>query len=571
MKASDLFLRCLEEEGVELIFGVPGEENADLMMSLLDSPIRFIICRHEQGAAFMADLYGRLTGKPGVCLGTLGPGATNLVTGVANAHFDRSPVIAITGQGATTRLHKESHQAMDVVGLFAPITKWATTTRRASAIPEVVRKAVKVATTEKPGATHVELPEDVAKEMCDQTPIPAKGRKLRRPAPDHKAVGTAIQILRDAKNPIVIAGNGCVRKRASTQLQRFVDRTGAMVTHTFMGKGAISDRDPHSLFVCGLGSQDYINQAFERADVVVAIGYDLIEWPPARWNPKQDKRIIHIDFEPAEIDNHYRAEVEVVCDIAGALWEINEQIGESVTYECPELHHLRDHMVYELGLDVCGCETERDLGDEAADFKDARDAVVSDRFPMTPQRILCDLRRFMNDEDILISDVGAHKMWIARHYPAFAPNTVIISNGFCSMAIALPGAISAKMVHPDRRVVGLCGDGGFMMNIQELATAVQYQVPSITLVWEDHGYGLIAWKQRTQFGRTSHVDFENPDLVELSRSFGAFARRVESADDFVPAMEEAAGQTTRPSVVVVPVDYSENSKLTERLGKLLAH
>ena len=285
-----------------------------------------------------------------------------------------------------------------------------------------------------------------------------------------------------------------------------------------------------------------------------------------------DDNIIHVDFEPAEVDNHYRAEVEVVCDIAAALWEINEQIGDSISYESPEFEHLRKHMVYELGLDLCGCaDGEPDLHEEAGKLREAREVVTTDRFPMTPQRILCDLRRFMDDTDILISDVGAHKMWIARHYPAFSPNTVIISNGFCSMAIALPGAIGAKMVHPDCKVVGLCGDGGFLMNVQELATAVQYEVPSITLVWEDHEYGLIAWKQEVQFGRTSHTSFRNPDLVALSRSFGAFARRVESAEDFLVAMEEAAAETKRPSVVVVPVDYSENVKLTDRLGKLLAH
>jgi acetolactate synthase-1/2/3 large subunit len=568
VKASDLFLRCLEEEGVTHIFGVPGEENADLMMSLLDSPIEFVICRHEQGAAFMADLVGRLTGKPGVCLGTLGPGATNLVTGVANAHFDRSPVLAITGQGATTRLHKESHQAMDVVGMFKPITKWATSIQRAANIPEVVRKASRLTQLEKPGATHVELPEDVAKEETDELPIPAKGKRFRRAAPDHKEIAKAIQLLRNAKRPIVLAGNGCVRKRASKQLQRLVDETGVMVVHTFMGKGVISDGDPHSLFVAGLGSDDHINLAFEKADVVLAIGYDLIEWPPHRWNPDQDKTIIHIDFEPAEVDNHYRTEAEVVCDVAGALWEINEQLGDSLRFDVPEFCDVRQLMIHDLGWgEYADGEVDRDN----AAFVEATEAAGSEAFPMKPQRILKDLRLFMDREDILISDVGAHKMWIARYFPAALPGTVIISNGFCSMGIALPGAIGAKLVRPDLKVVGLCGDGGFLMNIQELATAVQYEIPSITLVWEDHGYGLIAWKQEDQFGKTSHVEFRNPDLVALAGSFGAFARRVESAEDFLPAMEEAAGQTNRPSVVVVPVDYSENMKLTRRLGQLLAH
>jgi len=565
MKASDLFVRCLEEEGVQYVFGVPGEENADIMMSLLGSKIRFVVCRHEQGAAFMADLSGRLTGLPGVCLGTLGPGATNLVTGVANAHFDHSPLLAITGQGATTRLHKESHQNMDVVGMFKPVTKWAATIQRADNIAEVVRKAMRLARFEKPGATHVELPEDVAKEETNQRPIPTDGRTFRRPAPDHKALARAIEVLRAAKRPLVLAGNGCVRKRASHQLRRFVDATGIMVVHTFMGKGVLSDRDPRSLFVAGLGTDDHISAALEHADVVMAVGYDLIEWFPNRWNPKQDKTIIHIDFEPAEVDNHYRAEVEIVCDIAAALWELNDLIGSSVRFDVPEFARVRQLMAYELGWDV-GAPDE-----ELRRLDGAREAASSDACPMKPQRILRDLRAFLADEDILISDVGAHKMWVARCYPAYVPNTVIISNGFCSMGIAVPGAIGAKMVCPDRTVVGLAGDGGFLMNVQELATAVQYRVPAIFLVWEDGTYGLIAWKQEIQYGRTSHVAFENPDFVALARSFGAFATRVERGADLTEALREAKAQNDRPSVIVVPVDYSENVKLTKRLGQLVAH
>ena len=571
MKASDLFLRCLEEEGVELIFGVPGEENADIMMSLLDSSIRFITCRHEQGAAFMADLYGRLTGKPGVCLSTLGPGATNLVTGVANAHFDSSPVVAITGQGATTRLHKESHQTMDAVELFGPITKWTTMVQQPSTIPEVIRKAFRLARLEKPGATHIDLPEDIAKMPCEEQPIPVEGRRLRRPAPDPTALARAVEILREAKRPILLAGNGCIRKRASKQLQRLVDQTGIAVVHTFMGKGAISDRDPHSLFVAGLGSKDYINEAFEEADVVLAVGYDMIEWAPQRWNPKRDKRIVHIDFEPAEVDNHYRTEIEVVCDVAATLWGINEALGDSLTYDGSEFRHLRDHLLFELGWELPAATEQAILGEGEEGIREARAAITENRFPMTPQRILHDLRGFLGDDDILISDVGAHKMWVARHFPAFMPNTVIISNGFCSMGIALPGAIAAKLIHPDRKVVGLCGDGGFLMNIQELATAVQYEVPSITLVWDDGGYGLMGWKQEAQYGQTSHVTLKNPDLAAVASSFGAFGRRVKSAEDLLPALREAAEEEKRPSVVVVPVDYSENMALTRRLGQVIAH
>ena len=297
MKASQLFLRCLEAEGVEFIFGIPGEENADVMMSLLDSPIRFIICRHEQGAAFMADLYGRMTGNPGVCLGTLGPGATNLATGVANANMDNSPVVVITGQGATTRLHKESHQIMNAVEMFQPMTKWAASIYDERNIPEVVRKAFKVARAEKPGAVHVELPEDIAKNEVDERPIVA-GLKVRRPIADDKTILGALDLIAGARTPVVLAGNGCVRTRVSVQLLRFIEATGIYVAMTFMGKGAISDRHPQSLYAAGLGARDHVSQAFEEADLVIAVGYDLVEWHPSRWNRGVDKKILHLDFRP---------------------------------------------------------------------------------------------------------------------------------------------------------------------------------------------------------------------------------------------------------------------------------
>jgi len=506
MKASDLLLKCLAEEGVEVMFGVPGEENDDLMISLLDSPIRFILTRHEQGAAFMANVYGRLTGRPGVCLGTLGPGATNLTTGVGNAHFDRSPLVVITGQASTRRLHKESHQAMDVVDMFRPITKWTTTVRQAENIPEVVGKAFKLAAMEKPGACHIELPEDVAASKTAALTAPYCRSEFRRPAPDHKALDRVMAILADAKRPIILAGNGCVRRRASRQLRRLAEATGIMVAHTFMGKGALDDRHPSSLLTAGLGSRDHVTEAFELADVVLAIGYDMIEWPADHWNPNRDKRIVHIDFAPAEIDNHYQCDVEVVADIAATLREINQRLDGALHFEEPLYRHLRDHILCEIGLGDLASTSHDDLDREAVA------AVTSDAFPFKPQRIVADLRRLLGEEDILISDVGAHKMWVARHYAAFRPNTCLISNGFCSMGIALPGAIAAKMTLPERRVVGLCGDGGFLMNLQDLATAVQYEVPAVIVVWEDGGYGLIEWKQQNRFGRTSHVRFTNPDL-----------------------------------------------------------
>ena len=549
MKASDLFLKCLEAEGVRYIFGVPGEENADVMISLLDSDIEFVICRHEQGAAFMADLYGRMTGEPGVCLGTLGPGATNLMTGVANADMDNSPLVVITGQGATTRLHKDSHQAMDVVRMFEPVTKWSQTIWDAENITEVTRKAFKIARAEHPGATHIELPEDVAKVDIDDEPI-IPGMKVRRPAAEEKAVARAMEVLAGAERPIILAGHGCIRTRVSTQLNRMVDETGMYATTTFMGKGAISDRHPQSLFAAGLGARDHVIDAFEDADCVIAIGYDFTEWHPEKWNVGPHKQIIHIDFQPSEVDAHYRPEVEVVGDLANALWQMNEAITD-------------DHR--DMGWD----RLERMR--RTLEFEILEEFSLDGGFPVKPQRALHDIRAELADDDILISDVGAHKMWTARHYPTYEPNTCIISNGFCSMGIALPGAIGAKLVHPDKKVVGLMGDGGFMMNIQELDTAFQYEIAPTYVVWDDSSYGLIAWKQEAHFGRTSHTTMRHNDLVAVAKGFGAHAVRIESADEFRPALKEAFAITDRPSVVVVPIDYSENMKLTKRLGQLLPH
>jgi len=547
MKVSDLFLRCLEAEGVEYIFGIPGEENGDVMISLLDSPIEFILCHHEQGAAFMADLYGRMTGRPGVCLSTLGPGATNLLTGVATANMDSSPVVAIAGQAATTRLHKESHQAMDIVSMFRPVTKWAWSIRNEHNVAEVVRKAFKVAATERPGATLIELPEDIAKKEVDDEPI-APGQAVRRPMPDNETIEAALSLIAGAQRPVLLIGNGCAREHVTEHINRFVDQTGIYAAMTFMAKGVVSDRHPQSLYTAGLGMRDHISSIFDDADLVIAVGYGMVEWHPSRWNPGGDKQILHIDFNTAEVDGHYRPAVECVGDIGECLWELNERLTDK---------HRKDVAAHAEAREALTAELTESMADDEG-------------FPMKPQRILHDLRLELGDDDILISDVGAHKMWIARHYPTYAPNTCIISNGFCSMAIALPGSIGAKIVHPDRRVVGLQGDGGFLMNVQELATAAQYHVPVVELIWEDSEYGLIRWKQMTEFQRTSHVSFVNPDLVKLAESFGAHAERVETPEGLRPALRRAFAHEEGPSVIVVPVDYSENMKLTERLGGIIA-
>jgi acetolactate synthase-1/2/3 large subunit len=552
MRASDLFVKCLEAEGVQYVFGVPGEENADLLMSMRESSVKFVPTHHESGGAFMADVYGRLTGQAGVCLSTLGPGAANLVTGVANANMDNSPVVAITGQGATTRLHKESHQAMNVNDMFAPLTKWTTSLRDESTIPEVIRKAFKLAVAEKPGATHVELPEDIAKHEVESAPI-VPPEKVRRPIPDEKSIEAALDLIARAERPVLLVGQGCVRTRVSRQLQRFVEETGIYAGMTFMGKGALSDRHERSLYAVGLGSRDYVTEVFEAADLVIAVGYDMVEWPPGRWNIGRTKRLLHIDFDPAEVDTSYRPTVEIVGDVAATLWAINEGLTDA--HRFPDFDgHARARRNLTEEINDAGAAAERETGD----------------FPMKPQRILADLRAEMDDEDVLISDVGAHKMWIARHYPTYAPNTCIISNGFCSMGIAVPGSVSASLVAGDRRIVAISGDGGFLMHGAELATATRLGVAPVNLVWEDNDYGLISWKQEVEFGRHFGTEFKTPDLVKISEGLGCHARRLGAADELRPALKEAFDRRDKPSVIVVPVDYSENVKLTKRLGQLIA-
>ena len=548
MKASDLFVKCLEAEGVERIFGVPGEENADLMISLLDSDIEFVLCRHEQAVAFMADTYGRLTGKAGVCLATLGPGATNLVTGLADANMDRSPVVAIIGQGSTRRLHKESHQNMDAIGMMKPISKWAHSVYTAQSIPEIVRKGFKIAESEKPGVSVIELPEDIAKQDTDEAPmIPIP---TRRPAADHKAVSRAVDLITNAKSPVILAGNGSVRKRAAAQLRRLARKTGIPVVNTFMGKGAVPMDDPHSLFTMGLQGRDHVIKAFSDSDVVITVGYDLVEYSPEAWNSERNHKIVHIDFEPAEIDQFYPVSVDVVSDLADGLWQINEEINR---------RHGEILPLFDIGQ---WAELRQTIVDDLAAEKD------DDSFPMKPQRILNDVRAFMGDNDILLSDVGAHKMWIARYYQCQEANTCLISDGFCTMGFAMPGALGAKMAFPDRKIMSISGDAGFLMNVQDLETAARLGLNTVNMVWLDGEYGLIKWKQQNHFdGKHSDLKFNNPDFELLAQAFGIWGKVLDGPGQVTAALEEAFAQD-KPAIIAVPVDYSENQKLTKRLGDI---
>lgn len=546
MKAAELFVKCLEAEGVKRIFGLPGEENAHFMMALQDSPIEFVLTRHEQGAAFMAEVFGRLTGKAGVCLGTLGPGAANLVTGVADGNMDRSPMVVITGQADSKRQHKESHQNMDVVAMFEPITKWATPVNHPDAIPEIVRKAFKLAETEKPGACHIELAEDIAQLEASGKPQPS--RRLRRPVADDKITDRAFEAIRSAKRPIILAGNGTIRKRASAQLARFAEQTGIGVVSTFMAKGCVSRHAPYCLFTIGLQAKDVVACAIDASDLIITVGYDMVEYHPRLWNVEGDKKIVHIDFLPAEIDDHYYVDVEMVGDIAHSLWALNERVAAvgGLKFDNAQHANVREQML--------------------ADFAEYKDDDTTGK--IRPQKVLWDVREVMGSSDILLSDVGAHKMWIARYYQCDEPNTCLIPNGFCSMGFALPGAIAAKMVYPERRVLAVCGDGGFLMNAQEMESATRLGTNIVVLVWEDHGYGLIAWKQDTEFGRHSDLSFGNPDFVKLADSFGWHGVRVERSREFAAALSEAF-ECGKPALVVVPIDYDENPKLTNRLGNIV--
>ena len=540
MKAAELFIRCLENEGVEYIFGIPGEENLDVMDALLDSSIRFITVRHEQGAAFMADVYGRLTERAGVCLATLGPGATNLITGVADANLDHAPLVAIAGQAGTNRLHKESHQVLELTKIFEPVTKYSASLLDADIIPEVVRKAFKLAQSEKTGATFIEFPENIAVLDVDLDLLPVT--QPPDPEPPAGKVAEAAALISAASHPMILAGNGVVRSGASRQLADFAERLNIPVANTFMAKGVIPFKHRCALGSAGLQENDYIGCGFDQADIIICVGYDLVEYHPYLWHPTRDRIIIHVDHSPAEVDAHYPVAVGVVGDIKHSLDRIAEQ---ATPHRGHYMRPLRERLIEEM-------DQHRD----------------DTEFPVKPQKIIWDLRTALDLEDIVVCDVGAHKMWMARMFRCEYPNTCIISNGFASMGIAVPGAIAAKLVNPGRNVVAVTGDAGFMMNSQEIETAIRCKLPIVILIWNDSSYGLIEWKQLNQFQRSSNVHFGNPDFVTYAESFGAIGYRVERTADLPTILKEALANDT-VSIIDCPVDYRENVKLTEQMGTLV--
>ncbi len=497
-------VRCLESEGVERIFAIPGEETLEIVEALRRSPIEIVIVRHEQGAAFMADVHGRLTGRAGVCLGTLGPGATNLITGVADAYLDYAPMVAITGQVRLDLVHKESHQYVDVVDMLRPVTKWNARIERPETVPEVVRKAFKLAEAERPGPAHLELSETIAAAELPSSAHPLAKSLPEPPHPDDGAVREAAEIVRGARRPVILTGNGTIRAGAAGELRALCEHAGIPACPTFMGKGALDDRSLLSLPAVGVQARDSITAGLDEADVVVCVGYDLVEFGPAAWNGEGRKRIVHVDARPAEVDAEYIPEVELVGDVGETLRLLREELppGPVPSYAT----RLRVALTTELRATV------------------ERPGFVS------PQSAILAIRAAMGPSDILISDVGAHKLWLGRLFPAYEPNTVVISNGFATMGIGLPGAIAAALAQPERRAVTVSGDGGFMMNVQEMETATRLGLPVVVVVWVDGAYGVIGWKQERRFGRTHAIEFGNPVWAGLAApSAGATGTRATAA------------------------------------------
>ena len=526
MKASDLLVACLEREGVEHVFGLPGEEMEELLFSLRDSTVTFVPVRHEQGAAFMADVHGRLTGDAGVCLSTLGPGATNLLTGVADAHLDKSPLVAITAQGALDRLHKESHQAIDVLHTFEPVTKWNTQLTSPDIIHESVRKAFKLAEYEKPGATHLELPENVATEETAMRPLEFRER-VPVAAPDSETLDRVKAGLQTAQRPVFVAGNGAVRTHAAAQLRDFVDATDVPVVSTYMGKGAVSDADEHSLMTLNSGESNDPTEAISDSDLVVTVGYDIAEHDPGDWY-SGDGSVVHIDTEPAEVYETYNPDVEVVADVGRTLQHLADWCrSEDVSFDSGWYAELRNRIVADVNPDL------------------------TDGPPFTVQAVLPVLREVMAPEDVLISDVGSHKMIIARNFPTYEPNTCIISNGFASMGIAVPGGLAADLA-VDVNVVAATGDGGFLMNAAEIETATRMGCSFTILLFNDNDYGLISEKQVAHTGESFGTELTNPDFVAFAESFGIESYRPESPDELRASLRAAIDGEM--SLIEVPVE-----------------
>lgn len=533
MKASDLFVKCLEEEGVEYVFAVPGEENLDLLESLRTSTIKVILNRHEQAAAFMAATYGRLTGKVGVCMSTLGPGATNLVTGIAHAQLGGMPLLAITGQKGIRENYQANFQVLDIVKMMSPLTKRAVQIQGPKIIPKEIRAAFKVATTERQGACHIELPEDIAKEDANSFG-PQKSHPIRRAVPDLKGKKIASEMIRKAKNPILIVSSRAQRNLVKKVLRELCDSTNLYVIHTQLGKGVLPDDHKNSLYSFGIHKRDLVNCVVDKADLIVTIGYSPLEHPPSVWNKNLDKKILHIDFTPAENDTYYGPDFELIGDLSSSLRMLLEELSD---------YRYDGH--YEAKIKA---QLEKKLFVEKAD---------DNSFPLRPRRIVSDCRKFLSREDILCLDNGIYKMWFSRHYPTYDIGTFLLDNALATMGAGLPSAMTAKLINPDKKVLAVCGDGGFMMNSQELETAVRLKLNIIVLILNDNAYGFIKWKQHNRGFDNFALDYSNPDFVKYAESYGAKGYKINKAEDLFPTLEEASKQQG-PVLIECPIDYSEN-------------
>ncbi|HEJ9058142.1 TPA: acetolactate synthase large subunit [Serratia fonticola] len=542
---AEFIVNCLEAEGVKYVFGIPGEENIKFIRAITASEkIRFILVRHEQAASFMADIYGRLTGKAGVCTATLGPGAINLLLGVADAQTDSTPLVAISAQVGLNRIYKESHQIVDLVSMFKPVTKWADTIFSPESVPEMIRKAFTLSQEERPGATYLAIPQDIEATDMPTHCAAIKPRSLGKTYPAAEQVKKAAEILRNAKYPVILSGHGVARTGASQSLNDFVNQYKIPTASSFMGKGTLSDRNEYALGVIGFMRHDYENFTFDRADVILSVGYELQEFSPQRINPRGDKKIIHINTFASDIDSCYNVDVSIESDIDLALSALGVALGEEPLHAQHNASQIRTFINEELD-----------------------NGRISSNYPIKPQRVVADIRAAMGDNDIVLADTGAVKMWMSRLYPTYEPLTCITSNGLSTMAFSLPGAMAAKLAYPDRNVLAVMGDGSFMMNSQEIETAVRENIPLVVLVWVDNSYGLIKWKMDIEEGAHDTVDFGNPDFVKYAGSFGANGYHINSADELLPTLNRALSENG-VSIISCPVDYSENMKLVESLGEL---
>ena len=534
MKASDLFVKSLEQENVEYVFGIPGEENLDFLDSLSKSDsIRLVLTRHEQAAGFMAATYGRLTGRPGVCLATLGPGATNLVTAAAYAQLGAMPMLMITGQKPVKHSKQGRFQIIDVVDMMRPLTKYTHQLVSASNIAYRVREAFRIAQEERPGAVHLELPEDIAKERTVERPVVASN--VRRPTAEEKSIRAAVGLINSAKHPLLIIGAGANRKLTSKTLSSMVGEHGIPFITTQMGKGVVDESHELCLGNAALSSGDFVHRAIESADVIINVGHDVVEKPPF-FMSRNGVNVIHINFSPATVDSVYFPQVEVVGDIANSIWQITQRLNSE-------------------RWDFSGFLRIKSLADEYR-----RQLIFEDRPHIVPSQLVEDVRAVMRDDGIIALDNGVYKIWFARNYLAHAPNTVLLDNALATMGAGLPSAMAARLVYPNRQVMAICGDGGFMMNSQEIETAVRLGMNLVVLILRDNGYGMIKWKQTSQGLPTFGLDYGNPDFVSYAESYGAIGHRLEDPTELRKLLQHCQ-KTPGVQVIDVPIDYSDNDRI----------